>query len=240
MENSRPDNSHIYDMKKERLVVKDNKKFLELLTGTDPDSHAKLSTYAKKIICSKAADIPHGEHKAISNMAILKALQSYNEEAGSNFLTYLTNKIRGEISDYRNKKDSMLRKVHKMVNYENTVDNGESFAYVYDKDSESNTLDKITEETPETILFADDIYYRKIQAFRMAYSGIPAYSQFILTRLIDSDLKLKDVAEQEKMTTAEITRMRNYSLSLILNRVLRSNHLTSEEKEEMKIEHGIV
>ena len=88
-------------------------------------------------------------------------------------------------------------------------------------------------------MFSEDIYYRKVQAFRMAYSGIPAYSQYILNRLVDSNLKLKEVAEQEKMTPKEITRVRNYSLSLILNRVLRSNHLTNEEKDQMKEEHGI-
>jgi len=239
MQNTAVTTSHIYKQKGEKLFVKDNKKFLALLSGTDIKSHDKLSAYAKKIICTKAVDIPHGDHKAIANWAIVKAMQSFDHGAGANFLTYLTSKIRGEISDYRSKRDSMLRKVHKMVSYEDSVDNNESFTYSYDQDTEVNSVDKVTTETPETILFSDDIYYRKVQAFRMAFSGIPAYSQYILNRLVDSNLSLKNVAEQEKKTSKEITRIRNYSLSLILNRVLRSNHLTEDEKEELKKEHGI-
>jgi hypothetical protein len=36
-----------------------------------------------------------------------------------------------------------------------------------------------------------------------------------------------------------LSKIRNYALSLILKRVLRSNHLTEDEKEEVKQEHGI-
>lgn len=229
-----------YNTKAGKLVIKDNKKFLALLSGAeDAESYEKILTYAKKIISSQGSDIPYGEHKSIASWAILKATQSFDDTAGANFLTYLTSKIRGEISDYRNKKNSMIRKVHKLINHEHESQDKEHFAYEYNKETEKNDLIKITEETPESQMHEEDVYYRKMQAFRMAFSGIPAYSQYILNRLVDSNLRLKALAEEEGVDVQEIARIRNYSLSIILNRVLRSNHLTDDEKDEVKKEHNI-
>lgn len=229
----------IYSVSKTgRLYVKDNLKFLELLSGTDKDVYFKLKAYGKKILSIKALDIPHNDQDMVINWAIVKLMQGYDATAGANLLTYFNSKLQGEISDFRNKRDSMTRKVHKMVNEQNA--DGESYQYSFNKETQSNDIDIITEETPETILVAEDIYYRKLQAFRMAYSGIPKYSQTILNTIAMSEFKLQDIADQEGMSITELTKIRNYALSLILSRVLRSNHLTDEEKDEIKEEHGIM
>lgn len=218
-----------------KLHIKDNKKFIELISGAPSSEHyKKIEIYGKKQLEKLASDIPMKDKELIINMSLFKSLQSFDDDAGANFLTYFSSKLRGEVSDYRNKRDSMMNKIHKMVNEEK-----ESYKNVFNPDTEENKLEKITEETPETILFAEDIYRRKIQAFRMAYSGIPLYSQYVLNRIVDLKEKLDYIAMQEGMSVAELTKLRNYALSLILSRVLRSKHLDDEEKEEIKREHGL-
>jgi hypothetical protein len=218
-----------------RLKINDNSKFLQLLSETDNDTYMQLKTYGKKIMNARATDVPFNDQDAIINWAILKARSGYDPECGSNFLTYFNDKLRGEISDFRAKKNSMVKKIQKMV-IESTGD----YVVDFDQVSQQNTIDEITIDTPETILIAEDMYYRKLQAFRMAFSGIPKYSQYILNQIVDSSAKLKELSTQEEMSAKELTRIRNHALSLILSRVLRSNHLTEDEKDEIKKEHGLV
>jgi hypothetical protein len=220
-----------------KLYVKDNLKFLELLSGADKDVYTKLKLYGRKILTNKAQDLPFGDQDMIINWAIVKLMQGFDNEAGANLLTYFNSKLQGEISDFRNKRDSLTRKVHKMINEANEV---EGYVYSFNSDTQSNEIDKVTEETPETIMISEDVYYRKLQAFRMAFSGIPKYSQYILNAVVESPLTLEELSEQENISAIELTKIRNYALSLILSRVLRSNHLTDEEKQEIKDEHGLM
>lgn len=219
-----------------RLYIKDNLKFLELLSGTDRDAHGKLRAYGKKILTLKAPDLPFGDQDAIINWAIVKLMQGYDATAGANILTYFNSKLQGEISDFRAKRDSLSKKVHKMVN---EATEGESYQYQFNQDTQTNEIDIITEESPETLLMHEDVYYRKLQAFRMAYSGIPKYSQSLLNAIAMSEFNLQEIADQESIAITELTKIRNFALSLILSRVLRSNHLTDDEKDEIKEEHGI-
>lgn len=226
---------NIYSVsKKGRLTVKDNKGFLNLLAGTDTDTYEKLTIYAKKQLQRSATDIPIKDKDQIINFAIFKTFNSFDNEAGSNVLTYFTSKLRGEVSDYRSKRESMTNKIHALVNNER-----DSYKNIYNEDKGENEIEKVTEETPETILFAEDIYRRKIQAFRMAYSGIPLYSQFILTKIVELNETLETIANEEGMSVMELTKIRNHALSLILSRVLRSKHLDEDEKNEIKAEHGL-
>lgn len=220
-----------------KLYVKDNLKFLELLSGADKDVYTKLKLYGRKILTNKAQDLPFGDQDMIINWAIVKLMQGFDNEAGANLLTYFNSKLQGEISDFRNKRDSLTRKVHKMINEANET---EGYVYSFNSDTQSNEIDKVTEETPETLMISEDVYYRKLQAFRMAFSGIPKYSQYILNSVVESPLTLAELSEQENISTIELTKIRNYALSLILSRVLRSNHLTDEEKQEIKDEHGLM
>ncbi len=221
----------------QRLYIKDNVKFLQLLSATDKDAYLKLKAYGKKILNVKAPDLPFGDQDAVINWAIVKLMQGYDATAGANILTYFNSKLQGEISDFRAKRDSLSKKVHKMVNESKE---NESYQYSFNHETQTNEIDIVSEENPETILISEDVYYRKLQAFRMAYSGIPKYSQAILNAIAMSEFNLQEIADQEEMPISELTKIRNYALSLILSRVLRSNHLTDDEKEEIKEEHGII
>jgi len=230
------DREEIYEQSSTgRLNIKNSRKFLELLSGTDRDSYEKLMIFGKKNLAQKATDIPFQDQEMIINFAIVKTMRGYDPKAGTNLLTYFTNKLRGEVSDYRNKRTSMLNKVHKLAN------SGEqTYAKTFDKETQTSSFEAIDTETPEDKLIADDIYRRKLQAFRMAFSGIPQYSQNILNRIVISKEKLYELAEKEGVSVQEISRIRNHALSLIFVRVLRSNHLDEEEKEEIKREHNLI
>jgi len=224
----------IYEGKNGRLNVKNSNRFLELLSGTDSDSYEKLLLYGKKNLSQKAPDIPFGDQSLVVNFAIVKTMRGYKSEEGTNLLTYYTSKLRGEVSDYRNKRASMTNKIHKLAN-----SGEEDYSKTFDKESQTSTLEKIDLESTEDKMIADDIYRRKMQAFRMAFSGIPLYSQNILNRIVISKMKLQDLAAEESVSVAEISRIRNHALSLIFKRVLRSNHLDEEEKNEIRREHNL-
>jgi len=220
---------------KGRLKITDDAKFLEALSGApDVQMYEKVQVYAKKILEKSAKDIPMKDKLVIINMALFKAFSSFNSDGGAKFLTYFTSKLRGEVSDYNSKRESMLNKVYASVNEER-----DSFVYQMNKETQQNDLDKITEDTPETILFAEDMYKRRISAFRMAHSTLPLYSQFILNEIVSSKKSLEVIAIQEGVNSDEIKFLRNSALSLILTGVLRSNHLDEEEKDEIRIEHGL-
>jgi len=225
----------IYEQKGGRLNVKNSRKFLELISGTDKDTYEKLMIFGKKNLNQKATDIPFMDQEMIINFAIVKTINGYDPEAGTNVLTYFTNKLRGEVSDYRNKRDSMLNKVHKLAN-----SGEEDYSKSFDKESQTTTFEKVELETPEEKMISEDIYRRKMQAFRMAFSGIPLFSQNILNQIVISKQKLYELAERENVSVAEISRIRNHALSLIFARVLRSNHLNEDEKDEIRKEHNLI
>ena len=230
---SKEERKEIYEGKGNRLNVKNSQKFLTLLSGTDSDSYQKLYKLGAKQL-QTATDIPHMDRPMIINFAIVKAINGYDPSSGANILTYFTSKIRGEVSDYRNKRNSMANKITKLA-----FSGEKEYATSFDKDSKEVSMEEVTSETPEDILISEDIYRRKIQAFRMAYSGIPLLSQNILTRIVDGRESLAEVASKEGLSVPEITKLRNYALSLILVRVLRSKHLDEEEKIEVIKEHNI-
>ncbi len=217
-----------------RLNIKNSKKFLILLSGTNKDLYEKLLIFGKKNLNQKAGDIPFPDQEMIINFAIVKSMQGFDSEAGTNLLTYFTSKLRGEVSDYRNKRASMLNKVHKLAN-----SGEEDYAKSFDKETQTTTFEKVDNESLEDKLLANDIYKRKLQAFRMAFSGLPLYSQNILNRIVSSRENLSELAQSERVSVQEISKIRNYALSLILVRVLRSNHLDEDEKLEIMKEHEL-
>jgi len=220
---------------KGRLKIKDDAKFLEALSASpDPKLYAQVERYCKKILESKATDIPMQDKIAIISMAIFKAFKGFDKNAGAKFQTYLTNKLRGEVSDYRVKRESMNKKVNKMLN-----ENREDYVYDINPGAEENGLIQLTNDTPETELITNDMYRRKIQAFRMSFSSIPRYSQYILNLIVEDRTSLQKIAFQEGISEEKVKLIRNSALSLILSGVLRSNHLDLDEKNEVRLEHGL-
>ena len=229
-------NEQVYStLKGGKLLIKDSKQFLNMISGGNTDAYNKLMIYGKKQINQNYPDIPFEEQETIVGFAVAKTLNSFDQSAGTNILTYFTSKLRGEISDYRNKRQSMLNKIHKLAN-----SGEENYLFNYDKEDGVSSIEKVELETPEDKLLEEEVYYRMIQAFRMAFSGIPLYSQYILNQLVTNNIKLSELADRENKTVQELSRIRNYALSLVFARVLRSNHLNDEEKEEIKKEHGLI
>lgn len=234
----------VYEIKgkSKKLHIKDDAKFLSMLSATDNlgnpeaganDVYLKLKAYGRKSFSSAAAEISKNELDSIINWAILKTISGFDASKGASLLTYFHQKILGELTDYRQKRESVMKKVHMALNSEES-----EYAAEFDENGSSISLDKVTNETPESELIEEEVYYRKLQAFRMAFSGIPKFSQYILLRT-SGDESIASIAREENLSLAELSKIRNYALSLILKRVLRSNHLTEDEKEEVKQEHGI-
>lgn len=234
------------------LKIKDDKKFIKLIMLNDEDAYKALEIYAKKILKDSYPDVPYEKYDDIVLIAIAKALHGYNPDKGAGILTYLTSKIRGEVSDWRYQKNADERKVIKEVN-----NNRDNYMFQSTKDSNEITVLQVTNETPEEKIIEEDIYTRQLKAFRMAYSQLPMFLQYILNRLvmehgdeyIDEEKgkvrKKKEnyitevLAKELNLAKHKVTELRNFALSLILIKVLRSTYLTEEEKNKIKEIHGL-
>jgi len=233
------------------LKIKDDKQFIKLIMLNDEEAYKALEIYAKKILKDSYPDVPYEKYDDIVLIAIAKALHGYDPDKGAGILTYLTSKIRGEVSDWRYQKNADERKVIKEVNA-----NRDSYMFQSTKDSNEVTVLQVTNETPEDKVIEEDIYTRQLKAFRMAYSQLPMFSQYILNRLImeqgetyEEDGKVKkkkenyiieSLANDLNITKHKVTELRNFALSLILIKVLRSTYLTEEEKNKIKEVHGLI
>ena len=234
-----------------RLKINNSTEFLKMLSGIDPEAHEKLSTYGMKVITRFASDIPWGDRESLLNMSITKAMNSFDSGAGANILTYFTMKVRAEIKDYKDKRESMHKKIM------NTIDNRDENTEfcIQGKEGESY-LEPVDMRSEEDKLLGDDFYKRQITAFKMAFSGIPLLSQNILTRSSSTRESMDQIAyelyshhinnvseeyraEVQAKWKKEVVRLRNQALALVFERVLRSNHLTNDEKEGILAEHNL-
>ena len=223
-----------YQEKSGKLRIKDSVGFLKLLSGADENSYRKLEEYAKKILNKKAPDIPQRDQPLIINMAITLAFSQFDENANTNFLSYFYSKLRGEISSYRAKKKSMIDKVNRLAN------SGQiNFQTSFDEKSGQNKIEEVDLNTEEQAI-AEDLYKREVTAFRMAFGSIPLYYQYILNLIAQTGITRKTISEMEDIEPAKVDKIINTALSLILTKVLRSNHLDEEEKKQIMIRQGIL
>jgi hypothetical protein len=86
---------------------------------------------------------------------------------------------------------------------------------------------------------SEDYYKRQVRAFRMAFSNIPRELQVILYE-VGSGVSMEELARTLGKNADEISRERNYGISLILHKIMRGKHLTEDEKEEILKLHSIV
>jgi len=242
-----------YREKTGNLKIKDDKKFIKLIMLNDEEAFKALEIYAKKILKNSYPDVPYEEYDDIVLVAITKALQGFNPDKKAGILTYLTSKIRGEVSDWRYRKNADERKIIKEINT-----NRDNYMFQSTKDRNEVTIIQVTNENPESKIIEEDIYTRQLKAFRMAYSQLPMFSQYILNRLVmeqgeeyndeekekirtkKENYVVQSLANELNMTKHKIIGLRNFSLSLILTKVLRSTYLTDKEKEKIKEIHGLV
>jgi len=240
-----------YREKSGNLKIKDDKKFIQLIMLNDEDAYKALEIYAKKILKDSYPDVPYEKYDDIILIAIAKALHSYDPSKGAGILTYLTSKIRGEVSDWKYRKNADERKIIKEVN-----EHRDNYMFQSTKERDEVQIVHLSEKTPGEKLIEEDIYARQLKAFRMAYSQLPLFSQYVLNRLImeqgeefinkDGKKRKKrenyvaaSLAEELNLSVRAILNIRNNALSLILKKVLRSSYLTDDEKEKIKELHGI-
>jgi len=228
-------NSKSFSIKKGKLKVSDNLEFMKIFRDNTPenaDAYKKLTEYGKKIIRTYASDIPMNEAGLLINRAITKAMNNFNPEKKTNFLTHLTNWIRSEITLYRNRRDSMQKKIKKLGDaFQDTYGVG------YDKEGNQEII-ALENGTPEEELITGDVYRRQMIAFRMAFSQLPYYSQRILY-LTAKGYTYLQLADMLNDTEKNIMKARNAALSLLLSIVLLSKHLDDEEKKEILEELGL-
>jgi len=241
-----------YHEKSGNLKIKDDKKFIQLIMLNDEEAYKVLEIYAKKILKDSYPDVPYEKYDDIVLIAIAKALHSFDPSKGAGILTYLTSKIRGEVSDWKYRKNADERKIIKEVN-----ENRNNYMFQNTKERNEVEVIHVSTKTPEDNLIEEDIYTRQLKAFRMAYSQLPLFSQYVLNRLImeqgeeftnKENKKRKkrenyvaaSLAEELSLSVKTILDIRNDALSLILKKVLRSSYLTDEEKEKIKELHGII
>jgi len=225
-----------------KLLIKDAQAFINMLySGNLEDEALKfynlLKEYAYKQKAKLAPEIPPYEYEHILNFAIVRSIKDFDESKKAQLQSYFWSKLRGEISSFRAKRDSLHKKVISVI--QEGENNGIEYAYQKGNGSNSdeNQLEAVETELMEDKIERESKYYRQIKAFKMAFSGIPRILQTILTE-IGNGMNIGDVATLLQTTEYDISQKRNYGLSLILQRIMRSHHITEEEKNELAELHG--
>jgi len=235
--------SYIYEVDKKsgRVKINDSEKFIKILAfGSEEDVSVEMEehydimkNYSKKQIGKIASDIPYSEYDYIINMAIGKAIKDFDPTQNTNILSFLWEKLRGEITSYKTKKQSLQNKVFKTLE-----NNKDEYIYQKDKKTNENTLEHVDMESLDKKLEREDFHRRQIKAFKMALSGIPRRLQFILEKVSEGK-KTREIAEMLGLEEFIVSRDRNKGLSLILQRIMRSNHLMEDEKKKIADFHGL-
>ena len=236
-----------YKEKNGNLKIKNDTKFRKLILDSDEEAYKTVEIYVKKIL-NNNPNIPYDKYEDISIMAITKALHDYNPDKGAGFLTYLTLKVKAEIKDYSYKRYADEKKVIKEVN-----DNKDNYIFENNKDKDNISIVSIDNENPEDKMIKEDKSIRQLKAFRMAYSQLPMFSQYILNRLIlmqetsykndkkriKENFAVETLSNELGIVKYKIMEIKNFALSLILTKILRSSYLTEEEKYEIKEYHSL-
>lgn len=221
-----------------RLKIRSDADFIKTLTANSVgdetnDVYKKLQDYAYKNLSIKAGDIPSKDKELLINFAITKTLADFDSEKAS-LLTHFNNKLRGEVKAYRDKKQALARKIQSFANNTGVRD-----GIIYNPDTKENELIYKADGLEEAVI-QEDTYYRKIKAIKMAYYDIPLFLQEIINiSILRPDVR-KKLTERFNLSSQKILELRNYGLSLVLTKVLRSKHLSEEEKNELKNELHIV
>ncbi len=226
------------DKKSGRLTIVNSEQFIRILADDTNENviehYEAMKSYGFKQLHKVASDIPYGEYEYIINFAIAKTIKDYDSSFGANILSYFWDKLIGELSGYRSKRDILQRNVNKVLN--NNLD----VEYVYQKDkySDDNYVIPIEVQSPEDKIIEENFYERRMKAFKMAFSGLPRELQFILYE-IGNKKKVREIASMLGSSNLEVSKKRNQGLSLVLQRVMRSAHLSQEEKQELADLHDI-
>ncbi len=225
------------------LKIYDSTKFLNMFYNGEnseiQELYKTLSDFAFKQKNKIASEIDFDEYKNIINFSLMKTLKDFKDEKGASFQSYFFIKLRGEVKAYRSKRNSLSRKINKVVN-EGNYDNSElEYKYQKNGNGDENTLEMVDTSDMFDMTDREEVTKRQIKAFKMAFSGLPKKLQYILYQ-IGEGKKIEEIAHNMKDDKNNILEKRNNGLSLILQRVLRSRHLKEEEKLEVASMNDII
>jgi len=214
-----------------------NKEAIELsLIGIDDkDEYEKIREFGHKqffVFRRSFPSIPADEEfvDEIVSKALSKAIFTYNPNMGAAFQTHFYTKLKGEITIYIKKSETTQNYAQKLIS------NGDLVVKYTDEGFESESISpKTTDEEIEE----EEEYQRRLSATLMSKAELPMKLQRVMYAVLEYD-KVRDAAEILNMEPTEIKSFRNRALSLILKKVLRSSHLTDEERESMKKEYHLI
>lgn len=222
-------------------ITKDLKLAAPFLNVDSKEEFEEIYTYGVKSfykMLKSYTNVPRSKEFAhdIVSQALLKATLEYNPDEAK-FTTFFYTKIRGEISIYLEKKKStqnVFSRVAKEEGYSTKIKDiadGEGGVSV--------ELEKIEEETPESILIKAEEENRLIAANKMAFSELPMELQNILYGYLSVG-KIKTLAEMFSKSEKEISELTSSGLSLMFAKVLKSKHLNTEDKDDLKKSFNLI
>ncbi len=131
--------SDSYNTDNNKLQINDADMFIQsLYTEEEMLQHYKeLVTFANKQKPNIGNDIPKEEWDSIVNLAIVKTIKQFKKGKAS-LQSFLWQKLRGEISGFRSKRNSIHRKILKAVNNLSTESDNE-IVYQVDKETQENS-----------------------------------------------------------------------------------------------------
>jgi DNA-directed RNA polymerase specialized sigma subunit len=210
-----------------------DKKLKDMISFTgisDRDSLDNLFSYGVKMFYkfknSQYQLIPTEKSfiEDIVSNSFLLAYENFDSEK-ANFKTFFIQKIRGEMLKHVSKNETLKKHFKK---------ESHSGDYVTSFDSNEETeLVKVDNKDSFKELEENDLIRRQLSATRMATSELPELNQRII-RLSSEYEKLSEAAELIDMELNEFKEILNASLSLVFKKVLRSKHLSGEEREAIE------
>ena len=183
--------------------------------------------------------IPQQEFSSIVNYALYQAIKDSNPNSKTSFSSFFFTKILGEVTNLNRKNKTTTQSVYSSVNDNSDLTNN---IVIETKEGSNGTTYgeaiALSHDNPEDSVVEDDLRRRQLKAFRMAFSGIPRNLQILLYNFVNG-VSLKELAPIFNLSERELMVLRDRAVSLLLQRVIRSSHITDEEKLDILKMQGL-
>lgn len=173
--------------------------------------------------------IPLHEYQSVVNYALFQTIKEFDPRSRGSFSTFFFTKLLGEVTSLSRKTKAVTKGVYSSINDNSDLTND---ILIETKESSTGTYGEavvVSNDNPEDEVVEEDFRRRQLKAFRMAFSGIPHNQQILLYNFVNG-IALKDLAPAMNMSEKELFNLRDRAISLLLQRVIRSSHITEEEK----------
>lgn len=182
--------------------------------------------------------IPLHEYQSVVNYALFQAVKEFNPSGKVSFSSFYFTKLLGEVTSLSRKTKTAVKGVYSSIN--DSSDLGSNIL-IETKENASGTYGEavvLSHDNPEDEVVEEDFRRRQLKAFRMAFAGIPRNQQILLYNFVNG-ITLKELAPVMHTSERELFIMRDRAISLLLQRVIRSRHITEEEKLDILKVQGL-